>query len=83
MDARGIIVSQKHERDRLLSTDYMERENLESLKTALAHDLIKVIIGPKGLAEKKAEIKLRSTGQTTMVALDAVENTIRELLGKK
>jgi predicted AAA+ superfamily ATPase len=47
MDTREIILSQKHERDRLLSTDYIERENLESLKTALAHDLIKVIIGPR------------------------------------
>jgi len=42
---------------------------------------IKVIIGPKGLAEKKAEIKLRSSGETTMVALDEVEEKIKELLG--
>lgn len=42
---------------------------------------IKVIIGPKGLAEKKAEIKLRSSGETRMVALDEVEGKIKELLG--
>ena len=47
MDMREIILSQKHERDTLLSAGYIERENLASLKNALRHDLIKVVIGPR------------------------------------
>ncbi len=41
--------------------------------------LIKVIIGPKSLAENKIEIKLRSDGKTELVAVDKAEERIRSL----
>jgi prolyl-tRNA synthetase len=41
---------------------------------------IKVIVGPKGLAENKVEIKLRATGKSEMVAFDEVLEKIKELL---
>jgi prolyl-tRNA synthetase len=40
---------------------------------------IKVIIGPKSLAENKIEIKLRSDGKTELVAVDKAEEKIRSL----
>jgi prolyl-tRNA synthetase len=40
---------------------------------------IKVIIGPKSLAENKIEIKLRSDGKTELVAVDKAEERIRSL----
>ena len=40
---------------------------------------IKVIIGPKSLAENKIEIKLRSDGKTELVAIDKAEERIRSL----
>ncbi len=47
MEIREIIGSQKIERDNLLSRAYVERENLETLKKALSHNIIKVIVGPR------------------------------------
>ncbi len=46
MDIREVLSSQKNERDAMLANSYISRENLGSLKAALAHDLIKVIVRP-------------------------------------
>ena len=47
MDVREVLSSQKNERDAMLANSYINRENLGSLKAALRHDLIKVIVGPR------------------------------------
>jgi prolyl-tRNA synthetase len=40
---------------------------------------VKVIVGPKGLAEGKVEIKLRSSGLTNFVAIEQAVNAIAEV----
>jgi prolyl-tRNA synthetase len=40
---------------------------------------VKVIVGPKGLAEGKVEIKLRSSGLTSFVATHQAVNAIAEV----
>ncbi|NPA48436.1 MAG: ATP-binding protein [Thermodesulfobacteria bacterium] len=47
MNLKQIIISQKEERDFLLTRPYIPRENLSSARSSLQNDLIKVIIGPR------------------------------------
>lgn len=43
---------------------------------------VKVIVGPKGLAEGKVEIKLRQTGETVMVELGQAVKWLKQLAGQ-
>ncbi|WP_068541806.1 ATP-binding protein [Thermodesulfatator autotrophicus] len=47
MNVKQIIISQKEERDILLTRDYIPRESLTSARNSLKNDLIKVIVGPR------------------------------------
>ena len=43
---------------------------------------IKIIIGPKGLKDNKVEVKLRSTGESTMLSFDEAVKKVGQLVGK-
>lgn len=47
MRIKEIIISQREERDFLLSRDYVPREGLAEARASLGNDLIKVIVGPR------------------------------------
>ena len=44
---------------------------------------IKIIVGPKGLAQKKVELKARKSGDTQLVDLDKVVGEIKKLITRK
>ena len=47
MNLKEVIISQREERDFLLSQDYVPREGVLSAKSSLNNNLIKVIVGPR------------------------------------
>lgn len=64
----------------VLFDDRDERPGIKFKDNDLIGIPIRVVVGSKGLAEGKVEVKIRSTGEVLMLSLDEVSATIKGLI---
>lgn len=62
--------------------DRPERAGVKFKDADLIGYPLRITIGGKAVTEKQVELRLRKTGDVTMVPLANLENTVQELLGK-
>jgi prolyl-tRNA synthetase len=78
--AEGIYASLEKHGIEALFDDRDERPGVKFKDNDLIGIPLRVVVGSKGLAEGKVELKIRSTGEVRLLALDEVTATVKNLI---
>lgn len=64
----------------MLFDDRDERPGVKFKDNDLIGIPLRIVVGSKGLAEGKVEVKIRSTGDILSLSLDEVANTVKQMI---